>query len=45
MSAPQLFPKPAKRMRQPRKALLCEQLANEDRIKGARAALEGETNG
>ena len=57
MTTPQLFPKPAKRMKQPRKALLCEQLAtaadeiirlrtlelaNEDRIKSARAALEGE---
>ena len=60
MTTPQLFPKPAKRMKQPRKAFLCEQLAiaadeiirlraqelaNEDRIKSARAALEGEQHG
>ena len=43
MSAPQLFPKPAKRMKQPPKDFLREQLATEDRIKSARAALEGET--
>ena len=60
MSAPQLFPKPAKRMKQPPKDFLREQLgiaadeiirlrtlelANEDRIKSARAALEGEQHG
>ncbi len=57
MTAPQLFPKPAKRMKQPPKDFLREQLAsaadeiirlhtlelaNENRIKSARAALEGE---
>ena len=57
MSAPQLFPKPAKRMKQPPKDFLREQLAaaadeiirlraqelaKEDRIKSARAPLEGE---
>ena len=60
MSAPQLFPKPAKRMKQPPKDFLREQLAmaadeiirlraqelaNEERIKSARAALEGEQHG
>ncbi|TDB26679.1 hypothetical protein ATCM_02865 [Stenotrophomonas sp. ATCM1_4] len=60
MTTQQLFPKPAKRMKQPPKDLLREQLAtaadeiirlraqalaNEDRIKSARAALEGEQHG
>lgn len=60
MTAPQLFPKPAKRMKQPPKDLLREQLATaadeiirlrvekdhlEQRINGARAALEGEQHG
>ncbi len=60
MTTPQLFPRPAKRMKQPPKDLLREQLATaaneiirlraekdhlEQRINGARVALEGEQHG